>query len=94
MWIIWKDEITAKENADGITILKWRDKRDVLMLSTKHTDEMVSVTKNGKEVLKPKMVIDYNIGKTSIDISDQFASYDSALRKNIKWYKKWVSKSF
>lgn len=83
-----KGEMTAKENEDGVTILKWKDKRDVLMLSTKHTDEMVTITKNGKEVLKPKMVIDYNKGKTSIDISDQFSSYASALRKTIKWYKK------
>ncbi|CAH2008658.1 unnamed protein product [Acanthoscelides obtectus] len=36
-----KGEITAKENERGICILKWRDKRDVLVLSTCHTDDTV-----------------------------------------------------
>jgi hypothetical protein len=34
-------EFIAQENEDGITVLKWKDKRDVLMLSTKHSDKFV-----------------------------------------------------
>ena len=60
--------------------MKWKDKRDVLLLSTKHTDAMVEVPFRGET--------NYNKGKSSIDISDQMASYNSALRKTIKWYRK------
>ncbi|GBP65583.1 hypothetical protein EVAR_87559_1 [Eumeta japonica] len=31
----------AMENEDGVTVLKWKDKRDVLMLSTKHSDKLL-----------------------------------------------------
>lgn len=39
-------------------------------------------------VLKPMAIVDYNGGKSSIDISDQMASYGSALRRCTKWYRK------
>ncbi len=34
-------EIEGKENSEGIEVLKWKDKRNVLMLTTvsQHTDE-------------------------------------------------------
>lgn len=32
-----RNEYIAKESLDGITVLKWKDKRDVLLLSTKHS---------------------------------------------------------
>lgn len=51
-----KGDFIAMENEDGITILKWKDKRDVMMLSTKHSDRMSTMTKKGKQVTKPKMI--------------------------------------
>ncbi|XP_076765235.1 uncharacterized protein LOC143432452 [Xylocopa sonorina] len=33
------------QNKKGITVLKWKDKRDIFMLSTKHLAEMVEVRK-------------------------------------------------
>lgn len=53
-------ELIARENKSGITILKWKDKRDVLMLSTKHSAEMATVHKKFYSCEKPKMVVDYN----------------------------------
>ncbi|KAI4472517.1 hypothetical protein M0802_016744 [Mischocyttarus mexicanus] len=38
-----RGQIIAKENNHGITILKWKDKKDILVLSTKHSSEMVNV---------------------------------------------------
>lgn len=68
--------------------MKWKDKRDVLVLSTKHTGCTVSVqTRTGNREKSPA-VVDNNKGKGSIDLSDQMASYNSALRKTVKWYKK------
>lgn len=83
-----KGEFIAMENEDGITVLKWKDKRDVYMLSTKHSDTLSKVVKKGREITKPKMILDYNKSKGSVDMSDQMSSYSSPLRKTVKWYRK------
>ncbi|KAL4112121.1 hypothetical protein QTP88_015969 [Uroleucon formosanum] len=55
-----KGDYIAKQCNKGVTVLKWRDKRDVLVISTKHKASMVSVTNNyGKEIQKPNIIIDY-----------------------------------
>lgn len=82
-----KGKIYGLENERGICILKWRDKRDVLVLSTKHTTETVDVQRRDGIVKKPRAVIEYNEGKSSIDQSDQMSSYQSPLRKSLKWYR-------
>lgn len=83
-----RGELIARENKSGITILKWKDKRDVLMLSTKHSAEMTTVHKKFYSCEKPKMVVEYNLGKSSVDLSDQMIAYNSPLRKTLKWYRK------
>lgn len=80
-------EYIAKESNDGLRILKWKDKRDVPLLSTKHSNETVTVQKRGN-IRKTKVIVNYNEGKSSVDISDQMAAYCSPLRKSLKWYKK------
>lgn len=81
-------ESIARENDNGITVLSWRDKRYVLMLSTKHSNSNVEITKRGHTISKPKIIVDYNDGKASVDQSDQMCSYQTPLRKTIRWYKK------
>lgn len=83
-----KGETMAMENEDGVTVLKWKDKRDVLMLSTKHSDKIAVVVKKGKQIRKPKVILDYNKSKGSVDMSDQMGAYSSPLRKTVKWYRK------
>lgn len=74
-----RGNVVAMQNQQGILALKWRDKRDVLMLSTVHD---AAVNDEGK----PLVVVDYNADKTFIDISDQMASYSPFIRKTTKWY--------
>ncbi|EPB69401.1 transposase, IS4 family [Ancylostoma ceylanicum] len=74
-----KHEHVAAQSGDGILVMKWRDKRDVMMLSTVHDD---AIAENGK----PQVVLDYNKSKTFIDLSDQMASYCPYARKTTKWY--------
>lgn len=50
-----RGELIARENTSGITILKCKDKRDVLMLSTKHLAEMTTVHKKFYSCEKPKL---------------------------------------
>jgi len=83
-----KGEIVSKRSDTNVLILKWKDKRDLYMISTKHTSEVVENVVRGKIVKKPKLVIDYNTGKTPIDLSDQMCSYSNPLRRSTKWYRK------
>ncbi|XP_017479891.1 PREDICTED: uncharacterized protein LOC108369310 [Rhagoletis zephyria] len=101
---IKKGEVGAREDPNGIVVLKWKDKRDVRMLSTKHAPIMVSTTdgaRNPEEpstsrgarrkrraTEKPLAVVEYNKGKAGIDLSDQMASYSNTLCKGLKWYRK------
>lgn len=51
---------------------------------------MVTVHSRRENKLKPEVVLDYNRGKSFIDVSDQMAAYDPPLRKSLKWYRKVV----
>ncbi|XP_050507475.1 piggyBac transposable element-derived protein 4-like [Diabrotica virgifera virgifera] len=83
-----RGEVFGQENEKGVCVLKWKDKRDVLLLTTKHTTETVAIQRRSGVVHKPKAIIEYNKGKSSIDQSDQMTSYNSSLRKSLKWYRK------
>lgn len=82
-----KGQIITKESLDGVTILKWRDQRDVRMLSSCHLGSGTVVTKNkrGVEKIKPKCIVDYDGGKSPVDVSDQLVSYNTGLRRCNKW---------
>jgi len=45
-------QIVGKENSNGRVVAKWRDKRDVTMLSTCHNLNMVDT---GKKIEKMKL---------------------------------------
>lgn len=77
-------------SSSNILVLKWKDKRNLCMISTKHNSGMIETQVKGKIINKPKVVVDYNAGKTSIDLSDQISSYSNPLRRSTKWYKKVV----
>ncbi|KAL0278096.1 UNVERIFIED_CONTAM: hypothetical protein PYX00_000005 [Menopon gallinae] len=83
-----RGEIIAKENNQGITILKWKDKRDILVLSTKHSSEVVNVECRSGGQIKPQIVVDYNRQKSAVDLYDQMNAYNNPLRKSLKWYRK------
>jgi hypothetical protein len=69
--------------------MKWRDKRNVAMISTYHGTEMKSETKRGKEKQKPVCVIDYNKCMGGIDLKDQLLQMHLVERKRMhKWYMK------
>lgn len=82
-----KGEIIAREH-NGVVVLKWQDKRDVLCLSTNHTAETTNVRRRGEDIDKPTIICDYNNSKSFIDLSDQLKAYSTPLRKGIKWYRK------
>lgn len=70
-------------------MMKWRDQRDVLMLSTCHGTGMKEVTqRRGTSVMKPEIVVDYNQSKAFTDLSDQMTAYSPYFRRTVKWYRR------
>lgn len=62
-----KGEAIHAENGN-IHVIKWRNKRDVFMVSTKHNLHFTSVTdKFGRSKFKPTIVFDYNNNMSGID---------------------------
>lgn len=59
------------------SLMKWSDKRDVLLLLTKHTDIMTSTGRpsiNRGNVSEPQAVLHHNAAKQGFDVSDQLYS--------------------
>ena len=91
-------EVTSKKLKRGehvwrrngpIYVSKWRDKRDVLSITTNHHPEMVEVTnKFGQKRIKPNDIAEYNLNMSGVDRCDQMISYYSSPRKSKRWYKK------
>jgi len=54
-----KGEIIARHSGP-VTVLKWRDKRNVTMVSPYHSADTQTVSNKGKETEKPLCEIDYN----------------------------------
>lgn len=66
-----KGKIIASQNQNNIVVLKWKDKRDILMLSSKYKNNTVLMNnKRGKQVVKSQMLIDYNKAKGFVKICD------------------------
>ncbi|XP_046674860.1 piggyBac transposable element-derived protein 4-like [Homalodisca vitripennis] len=81
-----KGECVSRQRGD-VTVMKWRDKRNVLTISTSNGPEMEETrTKRGEVIQKPSMVVRYNKGMSGIDRSDQMISYYSTPRKSLRWY--------
>ncbi|XP_025205105.1 piggyBac transposable element-derived protein 4-like [Melanaphis sacchari] len=88
---IKKGEIFGKEDEDGIVVSKFKDKRDIFLLSTRYKLDIVDTGKQSRKkenILKPDVILFYNSGKAGIDLSDQLASYSTPVRKSIRWYHK------
>jgi hypothetical protein len=88
-----KGEVVAKENGNNVKIIKWKDKRSVLMISTRAEDAANLIptgkrNRKGEEIRKPSAIIGYNAAKKGVDFSDQMSTYYSPLRKSVKWYRK------
>lgn len=68
-------------------ILKWKDKRDVMMISSRHNADFAEVKNRlGKTKIKPEVVREYNENMSGVDRSDQMLSYYSSPRKTLRWY--------
>lgn len=80
---------TISRYSNGVVIEKWRDKREVLFISTEHEGDLVETfNKRGQPKLKPKPIAEYNRHMSGVDFQDQIMSYYPFTRKTVRWYKK------
>jgi hypothetical protein len=85
-----RDESIYARRGEALA-LKWRDKREVIVLSSIHScREAISNKMNfrGERKMKPAAVYYYNQNMSGVDLTDQFLTYYSFLRKTLKWYRK------
>ena len=71
--------------------VKWKDKRDVYMLSTDYRSNMqdAPIRRPGREARqKPEMVLKYNYGKAAVDQNDQLEDTYTIARQQRKCWKK------
>ncbi|XP_039719790.1 piggyBac transposable element-derived protein 4-like [Pteropus medius] len=82
---------TAARFYDELMALKWYDKKEVIMLSTFHSDTVIEVDcRNGKKTKKPCVIVDYNKNMGAVDLADQMlASYPTECKRHKFWYKKF-----
>ena len=81
-----KGEIVAEYRKKSM-VLKWKDKKDVCVLSTIHDGSVVKVkSRRGKEVDKPKAVANYNAYMGGVDLSDNLLVHFSTARNRLKKY--------
>jgi len=90
-----KGEVVTASLSDSLVVLKWMDKRPVLMLSTIHDTSLVAKRRRSRlaqggteEVQKPKMVDEYNQYMGGVDKSDQLLSYYGFPHRTIKWWRR------
>ena len=80
---------------EGILALKWKDKREVRMLTTVHDHSVVSKRRRTRlavggfqEIQKPYCVDQYNTFMGGVDRSDQLLSYYGFAHRTVKWWKR------
>ena len=80
---------------EELLCLKYKDKKDVYMLTTQHDESAAKITRRrGRPSsdpdldMKPVCIIEYNQNMGGVDKQDQFLQPYSAARKSMKWYKK------
>lgn len=72
-----KGEAVVFSTAD-MAAIKWKDKKDVVLLITMHNLEFAETEKTnrytGQKIVKPSVVIDYNKNMGGVDVGDQMLS--------------------
>lgn len=86
-----KGEVIYRQKGN-LLALKWKDKRDVTMLSTVHKATFTITNRDihntGEPVVIPSTVVTYNKYMGGVDHADQLNKYYTMTRKTIKWWKK------
>ena len=72
----------------NLLAVKWRDNRNVFVLTTLHADTTVQIRTATGVVEKPLCVHEYNLNMGGVDLNDQLMAPYHIARKTRRWYKK------
>ncbi|KAJ8953501.1 hypothetical protein NQ318_023623 [Aromia moschata] len=79
-------------SCNNLLVFKWKDRRDVTMITTMHENKFITLDKidrlTDENVKKPLCVLEYNEKMGAVDRSDMMISSIDCMRKSVKWYKK------
>ncbi|KAG8239451.1 hypothetical protein J437_LFUL017585 [Ladona fulva] len=84
-----KGEITAAYRGKQM-VMKWKEKRNVIMVSTFHGTEMCKVEKRGGEIVKPTVVHNYNQNMGGVDKSDSLMNISRKIFSTID-HREWLN---
>lgn len=80
---------------EGVHVGKWKDKRDVIYITTQYPERMVQVTNKRRQVReKPEAIARYNDFMSGVDRQDQLLAFYPCERKTIRWYLKVAIHTF
>ncbi|VDI01309.1 Hypothetical predicted protein [Mytilus galloprovincialis] len=90
---------TAVVNKGPLNLTKYLDHKPVYMLSTVSTSENIDTNRkdprtSGENIIRPRVVIEYNSKMGGVDRSDQMISYCKIPIKTLKWWKKVIFHMF
>jgi hypothetical protein len=74
------------QTTDRLMIRKWKDKKDVCLISTTHDDKMFQTRVQGQVLEKPKVITDYNSSMGRMNLSDTYLISYCSTRKRLKKY--------
>lgn len=93
-----KGEVDSREDNNGIFVLKWKDLKEVLLLSSKHTPALVNnrsdtgpIESNSfgyRSKSRPSAVLAHERKKAGTIVSDQTEAYINSIRKGIECFRK------
>ena len=73
----------------NLMVLRWKDMKDVYIMSTVHGPDMATITaRGGIQKQKPKACIDYKDIMKGVDLMDQFLATTNCARSHLKYYRK------
>lgn len=92
----FEDELRVGEREvmnDGTNlVVRWIDKRQVVMITNEHEDEVVRTHKvdykTKESVIKPKCIQEYNSNMGAVDRTDMMIVNVESIRRTQRWYKK------
>ena len=79
---------------NSMLAIKWMNKRPVIMLTTIHSDDVISTERSKRaeggreEVEKPVVVDKYNKFMGGVDRADQFLSYYGFSHRTVRWWRR------
>lgn len=88
-----RGDMKAYRKNDRFSVIHWKDKNEVTMLSTLYDNSTQVIQRTRKQgvvedVVKPTVVCKYNESMGGVDIADQYISSYGFTRKSLKWWRK------